>query len=134
MPVIYPGFLQISKKKFNATLVYGQKPLTIVARSSTLDVTRVLDNHAIGRFFVIHGKSVCDETIKIGFIVKILKKKLLNLSSFLKNHMQSLYNFHNIFYNNILVSQKKKKKKTITTTTTKQAIYLDQLSCRSKCF
>ena len=76
-----------------------------------MDVTRVLDNHAIGRFFVIHGKSVCDETIKIGFIVKILKKKLLNLSSFLKNHMQSLYNFHNIFYNNILVSQKKKKKK-----------------------
>ena len=75
-----------------------------------MDVTRVLDNHAIGRFFVIHGKSVCDETIKIGFIVKILKKKLLNLSSFLKNHMQSLYNFHNIFYNNILVSQKKQKK------------------------
>ena len=75
-----------------------------------MDVTRVLDNHAIGRFFVIHGKSVCDETIKIGFIVKILKKKLLDLSSFLKNHMQSPYNFHNIFYNNILVSQKKKKK------------------------
>ena len=38
---------------------------------------RVLDDYATGRFFVMHGKSVCDEIIKIGSIVKKLERNCL---------------------------------------------------------